>query len=161
MTKRSLAELLRKKDVQKALPVEATVVAPVIRGTSTDTELAQSRLASIEEGLLAQSAGVVADVVSFADIERGTKIPPAAWIEELGEDGAHRRLRHMQAGWMSQADAPIGAKVAMNVMLGIMKAKSTRDAAPTLNVQIVQLTADPPKKYEDIDDTDLSKPDHR
>lgn len=102
-------------------------------------EAALERLEQMGQRVYERSLRVCEEVMSFADVPYGTKDPPQEWIDQLGEEAAHRKLRLIQAGQMNQKDAPSGVKTATLVLTGMLKAKAIKDAAPQLNVAIVNL----------------------
>lgn len=108
---------------------------------------AAKRIAGLEDRLLEQSMDVVANAMEFADVSYGQEKPPEAWVRQLGEEGAKRKLRYVLAGQMSSKDAPIGVRVAQAVAVGILKSRAQRTQQPTLNLHFVELTKQEVRVY--------------
>ena len=71
---------------------------------------------------------------------------PQAWIDELGEEGAKRRMRMARAAWKPIKDSAVGFKIATQVFTGIVKARATEKGRPVeLNIGVVQLSAPLPE----------------
>ena len=112
-----------------------------------------ARLADIEDELLDDSAEILKGIHKFHEVDADTKEPPRAWVEELGIEGALKRLRVARAAWMGAKDAPVALKLASATATAVLKAKSTRDhkEAPRFNVAVVQLTAGPMPSFPELD----------
>lgn len=102
-----------------------------------------ARLGDIEDELLDDAGTIIRDVHRFNEIEPDATVPPETWIEELGMEGALKRLRVAKAAWMSQSNAPMALKIASNTIGAVLKAKASRDHkdVPRFNVAVVQLPA--------------------
>lgn len=116
-----------------------------------------SLIRSIEDEMLLEASTIVRDAMKWRDIEPSSVDAPTEWYQELKErlgdgpakDEAIKRFRVAKAAWMSSKDAPIGLKLATQVMVGIVKARATEDQAPrplNVAVQIVQMPAQLPSK---------------
>lgn len=93
----------------------------------------------MEDTILLRAATVVDGLLAWAEVESTQEQPPAEWVEQLGEAQARQRFRLAKAAWLSQSEAPIGAKLANNVMIGIAKARGQQSklrSGNQLNVQI-------------------------
>lgn len=109
----------------------------------SELDLAQRRLRSLENEIVAEASEVVASAMQFSKVtcEKGER-PPQEWIDELGEEKAMQRLRVAQSAWMSAKDSPVALKMAQAVLVGSIKANATREAAPrSLNVALVSIAA--------------------
>lgn len=93
----------------------------------------------MEDTILLRAATVVDSALAWAEVDKAQYDPPPEWVAEMGEQQARQRLRVAQAAWLSQAEAPVGLKLANNVMIGIAKARGQQSKLRTgnsLNVQI-------------------------
>lgn len=100
---------------------------------------AVDRLKEIELELLEKANVIVQDAMSFYELDDAAKEPPPGWIDKYGEDEAWRRFRRVIAGQASGAFAPIGVKVATNVMTSIIKKSKEEDRSPQLNIRVAEL----------------------
>lgn len=114
---------------------------------ATDVPLAQNQkdaanllLRGIEDDLLRTSLTTVRDALMFQDIPEDCPAPPAEWVAELGEAGAEKRLRLALAAWRNAKEAPVGLKMAKEVAMGIIKARSTEASAARMNVAVQIVT---------------------
>lgn len=121
---------------------ESSVTQVIPRRRSAQADERNRILQTLETELLEESISVSRDTLRFREIAPDAEGPPQEWIDECGEEKAAERFRVAQAGWMTRKNAPVGVQIAMQLTLGIMKSRATKDKAPqTLNVQVVQLTA--------------------
>jgi hypothetical protein len=128
----------------------------VVRKKSAE-EKRFNTLKHIEEELFQESMGLVRDALRFTEVEGplkdengnnyfSTHVPPQEWVDELGEEGAKRRLRAAQAGWMSKKDSPVAVQVASALVVGIGRSRAASNQGPkTLNVQLIQVSAPLPQ----------------
>lgn len=101
------------------------------------------RLRSLEDDLLLEATETIQGAghfykISEEDIKSDT--PPAAWVNELGEERARERFRLAKYALMSAKDAPVGLKMALQVHSSIVKARATEKAGSrVMNVQLVRM----------------------
>ncbi len=138
-------------DLPEELPV--LVGELVLKGESvservkTLAEQKETELQAIENDLYRDSITLMRDGLKFADIEPDQTEPPPAWVEELGMDGALKKLRTAKYNLMAASAAPVGIKVAAQIFTGITKARATERAAPrSLNIAKVYMTV-PAREY--------------
>lgn len=121
---------------------EIEVPAEIVPDNAPETKIValpesiSNGLARIEDDLLDKSAKIVDAVQAFAEIDPSDEHPPAEWVEKYGKKAAIERHRLARAGWMSTKEAPIGIKVAHDTMMGIMRVRSQRQVAGSINVAI-------------------------
>jgi hypothetical protein len=96
----------------------------------------RAKLKDIEDQLLVSSLSIVRDALAFEEIDPNTTEPPEHWVQELGPEGAEKRFRMAQAAWLNAKEAPVGLKLAKELGLGIIKARSTESAGARLNVAV-------------------------
>lgn len=161
-------------EFHEELPAQTSGVAPSVCGPERDAIGALStvkpaqlvktradRIADIEEELHEEAATILKDAMHFMDVEPGPldpetgerlpPQPPAAWVAELGEEGAKRRLRTAQHALSSSKDAPVGLKLAKDALVGMAKVKAVKNApARTLNMIVVNMTAVLPE-FEELE----------
>lgn len=113
---------------------------------ATEVDPQRARLRNIEDQLLRSSLSIVRDSLAFEEIDPEATEPPEHWVEELGMEGAIKRLRLAKAAWLNAKEAPVGAKMAKEVAMGIIKARSTETAGARLNVAVQVVAA--PAVYE-------------
>jgi hypothetical protein len=109
------------------------------------------RVRELEDELFVETASVVTDSLKFADItfdETGeVESYPAKWDKEMGPADLQRRLRIAKANWMSSSEVPNGIKMAQNIAIGIMKARSQEVSnKPTIRIQNAVMTTPVPMK---------------
>ena len=103
---------------------------------------------SMEDRIFNQAFGVVSDTLDFGCLDPGVLETPQEWIDEMGEEAADRKFRHVKAGQTKSSDAPSGVKLAEKIATGIMKTRALRGPAPVLNLSLVQLTVEEsPREY--------------
>ena len=131
---------------------EAVVLAAPARPPSRSEENG-AELRSIEHELLVSGMGVVGGGIDFVHLDpENPTVMPEGWEEEFGFEGARLRLRAAQAGLMSAKEAPVGMKMAMQVVTGIVKARAVeKTGARSLNVAVVKLTIRSPLPYEEVE----------
>ena len=101
-------------------------------------------LKTIEDRVFEQAAGVVEAALMFAECADGEE-PWAEWVEKYGLKQARIKHRIAQAARLNSREAPFGLRLATSVTIGAMKSRALRDAAPTLNMQLVQITGGGPQ----------------
>jgi len=118
-------ELVPSLDISSALTPEAK-----------EKRLAKMR--EVEDEVLQLAIGNCAAVQSFSQIRPSDENPPESWVAEFGVEAAEKKLALAKAGWMPQKDAPFGAIQAMQIMIGIAKARgqSVRVGTLELNARI-------------------------
>lgn len=116
----------------------------------TAEESRMERVRALEDSLLEENLGIVADAAKFNQIDPGQEQLPHEWLLELGSVKARERMRVAQAAWLPVKDAPVGLKMAQGIALGIIKARAVEKAAPrTLNVAFVQMPA-PQQEFAEV-----------
>lgn len=129
-------------EVVASAPLTARSAAPLAPHQHT-------RLRALEDDIHRRALVCLDDVSRWTDVDPKQEEPPAAWVDELGLEGAQRRLRVARAAWMSPKEAPVGIKVAQTVAVGISRARATEGGgAQTLNVQTVVFVA---PRYEVVE----------
>lgn len=144
------------------LPPEPAPLATVEHTAEVvdEREEAQKGLRRLEDGIFERSMVVIDGVLHFAeiddpyenidpnlppDVEQKLAIPQT-WIDELGLEGATRRYRMAKAAYRATKDAPVGIRVASQVMTGIVKARATeRSQRVALNVGVINMSAPLPQ----------------
>ncbi len=123
-----------------AAAIEPSVSAEVVSGRSED-DLAQERLRDIEDSLYEKATTVVADALSFSQIdEENCKEVPGEWIAEMGYERAAEKHRTARMALMSSKEAPVGLKLAATVQASITKARAQEKGGPkVLNMTLVQM----------------------
>lgn len=121
--------------------------------TKRPPEARQDDLRDIEDEILRSAMGTVQDVLRFREIDPAEEGIPDEWVQKYGMLEAQRLHRLARVGWLPGKQAPCALKLANNVMVGIVKARSTEKAAPrAVNVVLVRMTA-PPRSYPEMDVT--------
>ena len=119
-----------------------------------DPKLARSReefITNIEHQVHKEAAGIVSDALHFADIDPDDDDPPQAWIDELGVEGARKRLRTAKYALQTPKEAPIGLRIAKDTMVGMSKAKAGKKGpSHVLNMLVVKMTG-PVPQYEELE----------
>lgn len=100
-------------------------------------------LRAIENRVLDKAMNIVEATLDFREVDPAVEEPPPEWFEKYG-DQAIQRYRLARAGWMKPSEAPVGMKVAYNVLVGVVKARATEKAPPKLNIQLVQMQVNLP-----------------
>lgn len=127
----------------RAEVVDAAPIAAVEAGSTALAPVSEAfdKLRALEDRILERGLVCLDDVAHWVDVEQSTAEPPQAWVDELGAEGAARRLRVAKSAWMSAKEAPVGIKVAQSVVVGIAKARATAQGGTTLNLQQVMFNA--------------------
>lgn len=92
-------------------------------------EKREERLARIEElenELMEKCAHVISDYLSFREVTHDQKDPPQAWIDELGEEEARKKLNVAKAAWLPPSLAPAGPTLAARMSVGIARGRNYR-----------------------------------
>ena len=121
----------------------------------------EEMIRQVEEEIHLGAASILNDALHFMDVVPGPldpetgeptdPVPPAAWVAELGEEGAQRRLRTATLALSSSKDAPIGLKLAKDTLVGMAKVRAKENQAPkTLNMVVVHMTGNLPK-FDEIE----------
>lgn len=108
----------------------------------------QERMEALEQRVYEHAAQVVEALLAFSEISPQQTDPPPAWIEQYGEEGARQRLQVAKAGWWSQANAPVAAKLSVQVMTGISRGQKYRQAKLTQNNINVKIALPAPTSRE-------------
>lgn len=110
-------------------------------------------VAQLEEDLFHQVSVILTDAMKFRDIAPDAEAPPVEWIRAIGLAEAEKRFRIAKAAWASAKDAPAGLKLAKDAMVGMVRARATRDQGPrVLNATLIQTSAPMPVFPERIVD---------
>jgi hypothetical protein len=89
----------------------------------------ETRLARIEElenEVFEKAVGVLSDYLAFREVRHDQAEPPAAWVEEVGQEEAERRLNMAKAAWLPASLAPAGAALAARMVAGISRGRNYR-----------------------------------
>lgn len=119
-----------KKLTKKGKSVAAAALVGVPQG--------MEGIRAVENRVLEKAMTIVESVLDFREIDPAMEHPPPDWFEKYG-DQAENRFRLARAGWMKGSEAPVGVKVAYNVLVGVVKARATEKAPPRLNIETVQM----------------------
>lgn len=94
----------------------------------------------VEDKVLGKSLEIVRDALCFVDIDMGSEEMPVEWIDEVGPEAARRRQRAAQWAQLNAKEAPVGLKLAKEVLIGIVKARAVERAEPKrLNIQVTKI----------------------
>jgi hypothetical protein len=83
-----------------------------------------------EKKIFDASVKVLDDALLFRDIDPSSDVIPGAWVRDLGLEEAQKRFRLAKAAWMNAKEAPVGIKIAKELVTGIAKARSREQAGP-------------------------------
>ena len=89
----------------------------------------QEHMEALEQRVYEHAGGVVEAILSFAEVTPGQTEPPPEWVEQYGAKGAERRLAVAKTGWLPPSVAPVGGKLAVQLLTGITKGRQHRNAA--------------------------------
>lgn len=99
------------------------------------------RLRDIEAEIQEEAAEVIQGALSFADINPTDTEPPHEWVKALGMERAWKRFKLAQFALLTPKEAPIGLRMAKDVMMGYARVRSKEKIGPkTLNMVVVQMT---------------------
>lgn len=105
-----------------------------------------NELRSLEDQIHKNALTIIDDSMYWTHVSPHQEKPPQAWVDELGEAGARRRLITARMNHLSSREAPVGIKTAGLVAMGITRARSTERQAPrSLNISLVQMSAPLPE----------------
>jgi hypothetical protein len=123
--KQAATELVPSLDLSSGLTPEAK-------------ELRLARMREIEDECLQRAIGNCNAIQCFSEVSRDEENPPESWVQELGLEAAQKKLAIAKEGWKPQKEAPFGAIQAMQIMIGIAKARgqSVRVGTLELNARI-------------------------
>lgn len=128
-----------------------TVVEPPVVVQPAKLSFTQ-KLQQLEDEVFERNLEITHDATHFREIEPGTKIPPEAWVAELGMERAKARLRAANAAWLGAKDAPVGLSMAKAIVGSVAKARAVREGgATTLNIEMVIMPAPRQREYEVIE----------
>lgn len=89
-------------------------------------ETRMARIEELENQVFERAVGVLSGYLSFAEVRHDQTEPPEAWVQELGQEEAERRLNLAKAGWLPASLAPAGANLAARVVAGIARGRNYR-----------------------------------
>lgn len=104
-----------------------------------EREARLARIEQIEEEVFQTAAGVVEAALAFHEVDHNQQEPPPAWVEKYGLYAARKRLAVAKASWMPPSIAPVGPKLAVQVLVGIRRGRQFNAAQVVqnnLNVKI-------------------------
>lgn len=106
--------------------------------TADAKEKRLARMREIEDEVLQRAIGNCNAIQCFSEINPADENPPEAWVQELGLEAAQLKFDLAKQGWKPQKEAPFGAIQAMQIMVGIAKARgqSVRVGTLELNARI-------------------------
>lgn len=126
--------------------------APLVKAPPVEMDRPTRWLAKKQQEIFEQASKVTEDVLLFRDLDPTAKEPPPEWVRELGEKDAWKRFRVALSAWMSAKEAPVGIKVAKELVVGISKALGESAQAPrVLNLQKVTVYSGTPPEYPVIE----------
>lgn len=121
-------------------PKEVRLTNPKKVDLSSSLKDDNDRLRNVEDKVLGKALTIVQDALHFADLDMGDSKIPDAWVDEVGIDGAERRHRAATWSQLNAKEAPVGLKMAKEVLVGIVKARATEKAEPKrLNIAITKI----------------------
>ncbi len=129
------------------------VLAPIPQPEMSIQEIQNGRLRVLEDEVFEENLGVLEAVAQFADVDpKNADEVPEDLIESLGLKEATRVHRLRNYGLMSAKDAPVGIKIAAQIVTGIMRARSAeKGGSKSLNINVVQFTVPVPDQYEEVE----------
>lgn len=138
-------------------PVEAK--AELVRSPTgrvlSKAEQVSEELRGMEDRMLKASLSVVGGAIDFTHLDPSDPKMPEGWVEELGFEEATLRHRAALAGLMSAKEAPVGIKLAAQMVTGIVKARSSENAGMRdLNIGTVVFmgkTEGTPEEYVELE----------
>jgi len=97
-----------------------------------------ARMREIEDEILQTALGNVAAIQDATSISPEEENPPEEWVERFGKEAAEKRLYAAKWGWKAQKEAPLWAIQALQMVVGIAKARgqSVRVGTLELNARI-------------------------
>lgn len=126
--------------------------APLVKAPPVEMDRPTRWLARKQQQIFEDASRVTEDVLAFRDIDPSTTEPPKEWVDALGPKEAMKRFRIAQSAWMSAKEAPVGIKVAKELVVGISKALGESAQAPrVLNMQKVVVYSGAPPEYPVIE----------
>jgi hypothetical protein len=126
---------------------------------------AQADLLRLEDEIFDSAATVVRGASMFAEVpvpgpddeQIDMNNPPDWWIARHGH-GAVTLWRAANYARLPKASSPVGLDMAARVMVGLAKARATRNAAPhTLNVVTIAVTPMPEFERINVTKSDLKR----
>lgn len=126
--------------------------APIVLVEPSKMELNHRWLAKKQQAIFEQASRVTEDTLLFRDLDPAADAPPEKWVSELGTDEAWKRFRVARSAWMSAKEAPVGIKVAKELVIGISKALGDSAQAPRIiNMQKVTVHTGPAPEFPIIE----------
>lgn len=104
----------------------AIVVAPPA-GALAATPVAKDPLDELVDEVFTENLKIVRNVAHFADIDPDTTVPPEAWVKELGQEAAMRRLRICRGAWLGAKDAPKALDIAKSISSSLALARVKKE----------------------------------
>ncbi len=118
------------------------------------------KLSAIEDEVLANSIDIVQHALNFADLgfdDNGKEQIPVEWLSMPVRE-KEKRLRLAKAAWMPKADSPVGLTLAYNTMIGIIKARASKETGNrVLNIENAYFPAPSAIKEEIIEVIDVDE----
>lgn len=107
-----------------------------------------AELEVVQEEIFASALSIVGGALAFAEIEveegpdgEPRPVMPPAWADVYGPAESRKRFRAACAALLPSKECPVGVTVARDVLLGIIRARSTANNVPrSLNI-LVNMTA--------------------
>jgi hypothetical protein len=129
-----------------ALPSQASEAAVVVvsppRAAIEATPVQRDPLDELVDKVFMQNLSIVADVTHFADVAPGATEPPQKWVEELGQEGAMRRLRICQGAYLGAKDAPAALGIAKSISSSLALARVKKEKSDrSLKVELAVFPA--------------------
>lgn len=116
------------EEAGKEEPV-AAIVEPTPSRVLSKAEQVSEELRGMEDRMLHASLTVVGGAVDFIHLDPAKPtVVPQAWVDELGLEQATLRHRAAMAGLMSAKEAPVGVKLAAQMVTGIVKNRASENA---------------------------------
>lgn len=115
--------------------------APLTK-TAASIDRAENKrwIEAAQKELFDRSTSVIGDALHFREIDPSATEPLPEWIAELGEQEAWRRFRMAMAAWANLKTAPVGLKLAKEMIVGISKAMAAQPEGPrVINLVKVEL----------------------
>jgi len=130
-------------------------VAPVVQVTGhllkpsevplTREEIINGQLRELENEILVQNLEQIQHAQSWPEVAKELDPKdeadiPEEWVKTHGKKKAKEKFRVARAAMMSQKEAPVGLKQAVQVATGIIKARSHEKTGPRiLNLNLVEM----------------------
>ncbi len=106
------------------------------------------RLTQLEDRVYLRATDILESAMGFEEIEEHAAEPPAHWVEQLGQEGAERKLRLAKRMWEPGNMAPAGVALAQKIHSGISKARGMNKVKLTQNNLNVKIELPAPTSRE-------------